>query len=440
MSSTLDVFELGRLLVEHPCNNVQDVVPRTRDGSTDAAKRHCRLAFYFRLALSSMLGCTALDDRAVTLHNGEECSSGRQCESLHCELAAETVGERELHICCSISCATGSACAPSGTSCVVCASGKCDGACEGDDCTMDEQPAIRTESDDSAPNESASDDSAPDETTSSQVSPVAPSALDGGTTSDTEAASSGGPATCGTSPTASFDVGNDTSSSGASTTGVGGDDSSSAQQSDATDIETNTAASSTATDESVPPEEVPECGEPLLVNGDFENEMQAWTEETNYVGLSQRVHPWVVSADDASVSPYDAVAQSGSYFAYVGGVPDDEDQGHYAGIVQSVVMPTDAVALWLRGYVWVSTEDQMDDEYDFGFIQVERSADDEQYRQFDFWTNLDASAGWVEFEAVLEDLGDLPGKRVRFLVGSITDEGGITRFWFDALRLEGICD
>lgn len=266
------------------------------------------------------------------------------------------------------------------------------------------------------------------------------SSQENATTDEYERATSGPHISDGPVTNSTSDSSREANSTGVALSSVANEGTSSSQLTEALAMDSTSVASTMTSDEVIPTEQIPKCGEPLLVNGDFENEMQAWTEETSYVGLSQRVHPLVVSADDESVASYEPVAQSGSYFAYVGGVPDDEDRGHHSAIVQSIVVPTNAIALWLRGYVWVTTDDDLDDEYDFGFVQLERTAQDEQYRQFDFWTNQDASTGWVAFEAVLEQLGDLPGKRIRFLVGSITDELGTTRFWFDALQLEGICD
>lgn len=382
----------------------------------------------FRRAIPILLicGCTALDDRNVTLHNGEQCSERRQCESLHCELAAEGAGEEQLHICCSISCAAGSACAPSGTSCIVCAAGQCEEVCDERGCAEEHVQV--------APN------TGPKGSSTSATRSVAPSTGNGVEAGNTSLASSvpTGESTTPHTDAAAVDAGAVVNAeSSAETT--------SDQESRTKDVAPTTSAPTSTTgdaptDGTLAPRDIPECGEPLLINGDFENEMQAWTEETSFVGLSQRVHPLVVAVDDESVRQFEPVAQSGSYFAYVGGVPDDEDRGHHSAIVQKVIIPTNATALWLRGYVWVTTEDTPDDEYDFGFIQLERTPEDEHYLQFDFWTNQDANDGWLAFDLLLDDLSDLPGKEVRFLVGSITDQQGTTRFWFDALRLEGICE
>lgn len=181
------------------------------------------------------------------------------------------------------------------------------------------------------------------------------------------------------------------------------------------------------------------CDQNILANGNFEAGKEGWVSSSNYTAFEQRVHPLVVENGHESLTNYAVAAHEGTLFAFLGDVPDNEYDKYHTTLTQSIFVPQDAVGLALIGQVWISTQEVDDQEWDIAYIQLESRENSEDYWQFKYWSNRDASEGWVKFDAYLEVVDALRGKHVNLLVQAVTDQGGATRFWFDALEVVVVC-
>lgn len=197
--------------------------------------------------------------------------------------------------------------------------------------------------------------------------------------------------------------------------------------------------SDTATDQTGPDTSAPRCNENILINGDFEAGKEHWSVTSNYGAFEQRVHPLIVENGDASLTDYSVTAYSGTHFAFLGDIPDDEFQGYGLRLAQPVYIPEGALGLVLKGYVWVSTNESDDMEFDYGYIELQPPGDDDKVEQFKFWTNRDPMTDWVQINEYTENLDLVRGQTVDFVVQAQMDATTATRFWFDSLELIVIC-
>lgn len=181
------------------------------------------------------------------------------------------------------------------------------------------------------------------------------------------------------------------------------------------------------------------CDQNILVDGSFEAGEEKWTPSSNYTAFEQRVHPLVVANDHESLANYAVTAHEGTQFAFLGDVPDNEYDKYHTTLTQSVFVPQEAIGLALVGHIWVSTNETEEQEWDIAYIQLESQENSEDYWQFKYWSNLDASDGWVKFDAYLDVVDAFRGKHVNLLVQALTDEGTPTRFWFDELEVVVVC-
>ncbi len=234
----------------------------------------------------------------------------------------------------------------------------------------------------------------------------------------------------GTAPSSSTPSGSVTDDTAApSSSSTAESDTSGAQMTDSSAGESSTGAEPTPT----------ACDASLLRNGDFEVGTAGWSATSSYSAFEQRVHPLVVENGHASLEPYPVTAHDGTQFAFLGDVPDDEYEGYHTTLSQSVTIPADSAGLWLSGYVWVDTSEPADMEYDYAYIQLEPLDDQDKYQQFTFWTNLDASNGWVKIDEYMDDVSALHGREVNVVIRADTDANVATRFWYDSLQLVSSC-
>jgi hypothetical protein len=183
----------------------------------------------------------------------------------------------------------------------------------------------------------------------------------------------------------------------------------------------------------------PRCDENILVNGNFEAGEEGWTPSSSYTAFEQRVHPLIVANGHESLTNYAVTAHDGTQFAFLGDVPDDEHDKFHTTLTQPIFVPQEAVGLALVGHVWVSTNEPDDQAWDLAYIQLESQENSEDYWQFKYWSNLDASDGWVKFDAYLDVVDAFRGKYVNLLVQAVTDQSTATRFWFDELEVVVVC-
>lgn len=181
------------------------------------------------------------------------------------------------------------------------------------------------------------------------------------------------------------------------------------------------------------------CDAVLLRNGDFESGAEHWAASSSYGAFEQRVHPLIVEVGHESLATYTVSPHDGTRMAFLGDVPDDEYMGYHTTLTQAITIPEDSAGLWLTGRVWVNTSETENTEFDYAYIQIEPSDDEDKYLQFAFWTNLDASDGWIEIDEYMPDVSALRGREVNLVVQALTDANVATRFWFDSLALVSLC-
>jgi hypothetical protein len=211
---------------------------------------------------------------------------------------------------------------------------------------------------------------------------------------------------------------------------------SSAEQSESVSGALSETSSVEGTSSNVAP---PSCDAVLLRNGDFESGGEYWVASSSYGAFEQRVHPLIVDNGHESLAPYSVNAREGSRLAFLGDVPDDEYMGYHTTLTQVVTIPEDSAGLWLTGYVWVNTAETENSEFDYAYIQLEPSDDEEKHLQFAFWTNLDAADGWIGIDEYMPDVDALRGREVTLVIQALTDANVATRFWFDSLALVSLC-
>lgn len=181
------------------------------------------------------------------------------------------------------------------------------------------------------------------------------------------------------------------------------------------------------------------CDQNILENGNFEAGTQGWSASSSYAAFEQRVRPLIVDEAHESLAGYSVAAHEGSRLAFLGDVPDDQYMGYHTTLTQTVFVPEEAAGLAVVGYVWISTAELPEQEWDIGYAQLELPDNDEDYWQFLYWSNLDATEGWVKFDEYIDDLSKLRGKSVNFVLQAVTDADTPTRFWFDDLQLIVVC-
>lgn len=183
----------------------------------------------------------------------------------------------------------------------------------------------------------------------------------------------------------------------------------------------------------------PRCNENILLNGDFESGKDHWSFTSNFGAFEQRVHPVIVENGHESLTDYSVTAYSGTQFAFLGDIPDDEYMGYGLRLAQPVYIPEDALGLVLKGQVWVSSDEPTDVEYDYGYIELQPIDDSEKVAQFKFWTNRNPMTEWADINEYIENLDLVRGKTVDFVVQAEMDADTATRFWFDDLELIVVC-
>lgn len=184
----------------------------------------------------------------------------------------------------------------------------------------------------------------------------------------------------------------------------------------------------------------PRCNENILLNGGFESGKDHWAFTSNYGAFEQRVHPVIVENGHESLTDYSVTAYSGTQFAFLGDIPDDEYMGYGLRLAQPVYIPDGALGLVLKGHIWVSSnEDPEGAEYDMGYVELQPPGDEEKVLQFKFWTNRNPMTEWTEINEYIEGLDLVRGQTVDFVVQAVMDATTPTRFWFDDLELIVVC-
>jgi hypothetical protein len=177
------------------------------------------------------------------------------------------------------------------------------------------------------------------------------------------------------------------------------------------------------------------CNRQMLYNADFEAGPVQWQHESTWAGIRDvadiivaRDHPALV---EAQVQPF-----QGDYLAWLGGVPDSQ-QGWRMNLTQEITIPEDATRLVISGRIRIHTLETENDRYDQLDISLQTKQD---FWSFHVWDNRDAG-DWRAFEQeLLEDhLKIVRGRTVTFTAEAMTDAGGKTSFWLDALQLIAEC-
>jgi hypothetical protein len=367
---------------------------------------------------------------------GERCESGLQCYSAYCETTRRTA-ER---VCCATECSGGQVCQLGGTAC--------------------ESPLVSE-----SPSDSASSTATPPMGSGPNAAGGAPglsSTAGGGAASTALRDAGAGGAEQGTLSDAgglgarqdaalAATLGTDAAAS--SVTAAGGSNGVSPSP-DTVDVDAalnpdpgSPTASTGSTSPSVPIDAdaspapsmstpLPECDVELLFNGGFEDGSADWNPSSSWPGTEV-----IVAAEDSALQAEGVAPQAGAFLAWFGGIEDNEHDGHLVQIEKTFSVPSDASGLQLSGYVWIKTaETELDAAYDTAYVDV---LDQQEQLLWlpSYWSNLDASTGWVAFSEQLlgNDLDRLRGQTVVLRIHSETDPEMKTSFWLDSLSLVATC-
>ncbi len=162
------------------------------------------------------------------------------------------------------------------------------------------------------------------------------------------------------------------------------------------------------------------CGADLLHNGSFDDADMGWT-------TVPETQVDILRDDDAALTPQAVAPQSPRYLTRLGG-----DKSYLVTWVeQNVLVPVDARALTVSGYLLLRTDETPDEVYDIARIEL---GIDPSPRPAVVWSNLTEAAGWTPFSASV-DVADLAGQSIVFRIYAQLDGNTPSYFFFDTVAL-----
>ncbi len=161
----------------------------------------------------------------------------------------------------------------------------------------------------------------------------------------------------------------------------------------------------------------------ILRNSGFESVTQFWSEQNNF--------GYQIIADEATYGP----ARTGNWAAWFGGIENE-----HATLGQDLMMPFDATAVRVRGWIYISTENTGDaDKLELrlepaGFSPNVDTVPLISFRGTDAGSS--GATGWIWFEAGSSNAQ--PGERLRLVLESNTNNMENALFVVDDLELQAL--